>query len=234
MIIRVLKIISRFLFIIGIPLVIFSAVVAIAFNCVSVYEYGFNKYDVASQVGISKADLIHIAKDLVAYFDSPSQEYLDTRAVINGQETNVYNTDELIHMKDVKGLVRLDYGFLLVSFIYTSLYCALWLWRRAEMRKLARSILAGGLITLVIMLALWIGSLINFNWLFLHFHYIAFSNNFWSAQGNMLKLFPGGFWYDIVLYCAIAMAVTSAVIAAVAAFYLYRTGKGLFYYHILA
>ena len=230
---RTLKVIARFLFVIGIPLVIFSAVVAIAFNTVAVYQYGFDKYNVGSELRISEADLTHIAKDFIAYLNS-SKEYLDTRAVINGRETDVYNTDEVLHMKDVKGLVRLDYGVLLVSFLYTSLYCGLWLWRKAERRKLARSILAGSLVTLAVMLALWIGSLINFNWLFLHFHYLAFSNNFWSAQGNMLKLFPDGFWYDIVLYCAITMAVVSALAAVVSAVYLYRTGKGLLFYRLMA
>jgi len=48
-----------------------------------------------------------------------------------------------------------------------------------------------------------IGTLLNFDTLFYDFHLIAFSNSFWSAEGNMLLLFPGGFWYDAAIYIVI-------------------------------
>jgi len=51
-----------------------------------------------------------------------------------------------------------------------------------------------GAITLTIMFAAGIGALINFDQLFIDLHLLIFTNNFWSVQGNMLLLFPDGFW----------------------------------------
>jgi len=31
----------------------------------------------------------------------------------------------------------------------------------------------------------------------------VFTNTFWSAEGNMLLLFPDGFWYDAATYIVI-------------------------------
>jgi uncharacterized membrane protein len=70
------------------------------------------------------------------------------------------------------------------------------------------------------MCALGIGALLDFDSLFLRFHFIAFSNDFWSAEGNMLLLFPGGFWYDAAIYCVIAISVMAIILGGVSWYYL--------------
>jgi uncharacterized membrane protein len=77
------------------------------------------------------------------------------------------------------------------------------------------------------MLVLWISTLVNFDSIFLRFHQLFFSNDFWSAEGYMLQLFPGGFWYDVTLICALGIAVSGAVIGGLAGAYLFTTRKGL-------
>ncbi|MDD5289263.1 MAG: DUF1461 domain-containing protein [Dehalococcoidales bacterium] len=80
---------------------------------------------------------------------------------------------------------------------------------------LPRDTIIGSGLTLVLMCALGIVALLDFDSLFLQFHFIAFSNDFWSAEGNMLLLFPGGFWYDAAIYCVIAICVLAVVLIGV-------------------
>ena len=102
---------------------------------------------------------------------------------------------------------------------YAALFAAACAWRRAW-RRLARGVLFGGAATLVVLLLLGIGATIDFDWLFLQFHFLAFTNEFWSASGYMLLLFPGGFWYDAVVYCALAAAAIALILGITSGVYL--------------
>ena len=94
-------------------------------------------------------------------------------------------------------------------------------WKKGTGRKkLARDTIIGSAVTLGLMLLLGIGTLLDFNNLFYDFHLIAFSNNFWSAEGNMLLLFPDGFWYDAAIYCVITIAVMAVILGGVSWVYL--------------
>ncbi|MBN2238825.1 MAG: TIGR01906 family membrane protein [Dehalococcoidales bacterium] len=230
---KAVLVITRSIFILCIPLLIFSAVIGIAFNSVALYEYGFNKYEVSSETGISGADLKAGAEELIHYFNS-GNEFADISVYVDGVETQLYTREESLHMKDVKGLVRLDYLVLLVTFLYVLAYVGIWIGRKADRRKLARSILSGSLMTLVIMLALWLVSLWDFARVFYEFHELAFSNDFWSAEGYMLKMFPGRFWFDVTLFCTLGMATIAAISGICSGVYLYVTGKGLLFYRLMS
>jgi uncharacterized membrane protein len=65
-----------------------------------------------------------------------------------------------------------------------------------------------------------ISSVLDFDQLFLDFHYLAFFNQYWSAQGYMLLLFPGGFWYDAAFICIAFMAGLAIVLGILALLYL--------------
>jgi len=210
-------------------LLLLSAVTAIAFNSVALYEYGFDKYDVVSTTGLARTELVKSAETLISYFNS-GEEYIDLVVEKDGVEFELFTREESIHMKDVKGLVRLDYGVLAGTLAYALGYAGFYLYRRNNRGLIARNILIGSGVTLILILALWLGSLWDFDQLFYRFHLLAFSNDFWSAQGYMLKLFPGGFWYDVVLFCASGMAATAAVLGMLAGSYLFFTKKGLHFH----
>ena len=87
-------------------------------------------------------------------------------------------------------------------------------------KMLARAVLWGSGITLGIMFAAGIGTLIDFDKLFYDFHLLVFTNNFWSTPGNMLLLFPDGFWYDAVTYIVIAITVLAVILTVLSWSYL--------------
>lgn len=226
---KVINIATRALFILCIPFLLLAAAIGIAFNSVALYEYGFDKYDVISTTGLARTELVKSAETLIAYFNS-GEEYIDLTVEKNGVEFELFTREESIHMKDVKGLVRLDYGVLIGTLAYVIGCTVICLYRRKDVRSISWNILIGSGFTLVLVLALWLGSLWDFNELFYRFHLIAFSNDFWSAEGYMLKLFPGGFWYDAVLFCVLGMAGAAVLLGAVAGSYLFFTKRGLHFH----
>ncbi len=215
-----MRIIARVVFIACIPFILFTASIAVAVNCVSLYEYGFDKYNVTDTSGLARTELVKSAETLISYFNS-GDEYVDLTVEKNGVEFELFTREESIHMKDVKGLIRLDYGILPGTIVYVLGYAGVCIYRRKYGRHIAWNIVIGSGVTLVLMLALWLGSLWDFDAIFLRFHLIAFSNDFWSAKGYMLKLFPGDFWYDATLFCALGMAAAAALAGISAGIYLY-------------
>jgi integral membrane protein (TIGR01906 family) len=73
------------------------------------------------------------------------------------------------------------------------------------------------------MLVLGVGTLLNFNQLFLQFHLLSFTNELWQldpSQDYLIMLFPRGFWYDTTLLCALATAAGAIILGGVGGFYL--------------
>jgi hypothetical protein len=88
-----------------------------------------------------------------------------------------------------------------------------------------KTVFVGSVATLGALGLLGIGVLIDFRWLWRQFHFLAFSNDFWSAEGYMLLLFPSGFWYDAITYCTAAAGGVALGLGAVTGGYLRRTRR---------
>ena len=93
------------LFIIAIPVFLISASITWAFNDPGVYNDGFEKYSISHTSGITDADLRQVGIEIRHYINS-TDEPLDVKTRILGQEQNLFNNREISHMKDVKQLVR--------------------------------------------------------------------------------------------------------------------------------
>jgi len=134
-----------------------------------------------------------------------------------------------------KGLIGyfnswLDYWVLLGTLIYILGYAGVSLfWRkRRYWRQLAWGVVGGGSITLALVLALGLGTLLGFDQLFLQFHLISFTNPFWQldpTRDYLIMFFPQGFWYDATLFCALATAFGAVVSGGVAGVCLRRTKR---------
>jgi integral membrane protein (TIGR01906 family) len=87
-------------------------------------------------------------------------------------------------------------------------------------------VVGGGGVTIALMLALGLGTLLGFDRLFLQFHLVSFTNPFWQldpSKDYLIMLFPGGFWYDATLFCVLATTVGAVVLGGLAGVYLKRT-----------
>ena len=213
--------IARWVFILCIPVMLLTASIAFAANSLWLYKYSFSEYQVSAATGISDEQLEEAARELISYFRSVD-EYVDIVVEKDGQSLDLFTREEIIHMKDVKGLFRLDYLVLLGTLMYVVGYRVICFLRygREYIRQFAMDAVWSSGITLAVLLALWIVMLIEFDWLFLQFHLLSFTNEFWSAEGYMVMLFPSDFWYDAARFCVVFMAVAAAIIGAGAGGYL--------------
>ena len=105
------------LFIAAIPLFLVSSIITWAFNDPGVYNDGFEKYSVSRTSGITDADLRQVGIEIRHYINS-TDEPLDIKTHIFGQEHKLFNDLEILHMKDVKQLVRGVYILSIASALY--------------------------------------------------------------------------------------------------------------------
>ena len=223
---KIIMNIARYIFIICLPFLLLTVVIAGAVNCNWVYTHGFEKYNIRQSLAdtgleLTKADMADIARGFIRYWNS-SEEFINLNVRQQGKTVALFNTEEIIHFKDVKGLFRLDYAVLLDTFLYCLAFGLVSIfWNKGGNRKtLVKATLWGSGITLGLVLLLGIGTLTDFNNLFYQFHLLVFTNQFWSAEGNMLLLFPDGFWYDAATYCVLAIAGLAVVLGGLSWIYL--------------
>ncbi len=220
---RILTTTARWLFVACLPFLLVSAGIWWAATSHWLYTSGFEKYNVDGRTGLAAAELDKVAADMIAYFNS-SDEFVELTVTRDGQTIDLFTEEEKFHFSDVKRLFQLDFGVLLATAGYVAGYVA-WNIYRSNRRRLIRTVLVGSVATLAALGLLGVGVLVDFNWLFLQFHFLAFSNDFWSARGYMLLLFPSGFWYDAVTYCAVAVGGAALGLTAATGVYLWLTRR---------
>jgi integral membrane protein (TIGR01906 family) len=225
---RILGIITQWLFILCLPVLLFTASLAWEVNSRWLYNYGFQKYSVVKSPELAEFDLEAIADGLITYFNS-DEEYISITVTLDGESFPLFTPEETIHYKDIKGLIRLDYWLLGGTLAYVLAYAAVCLfWRRKRhWQQLAWAMVGGGGLTIALMLALGLGALFGFDELFWQFHQIFFTNEYWYAQGYMLKLFTDEFFYECVLFCALGSGGASLILGGLGGWYLKATRKRL-------
>lgn len=201
------------------PLFLIASTIRWGINEIRLYEYGVDTYQISNASGIAKPELMKIYQHLIYYYNSK----VDTAQVTvekAGEKLDVFSEKELIHLKDVKGLMQLDYTVQIAALVII-LICVLMLllWLQSNWRVVVKGLFWGSVITfgLVVFLILW--SVFGFEQLFILFHLVSFTNELWiidPSEGSFLVLFPGGFFYDAALFGFGALIIESLVLAGVA------------------
>ena len=226
---RLLGIGLSLLFVLCIPVFLLTTDIRLAANSTNLYEYGFEKYDVSEVTGIEMEELIRAAGELIGYFNS-AEEPVDITVSLGGEEVELFNEREVDHLKDVKGLIGLCYLTQGITLGYIVAFAGIgYLWKgRGSLPGLARAVFWGSAITIVLLIALGIGALVDFDQLFLWFHYLFFSSDTWQlnpATDRLIMMFPEGFFYDATLFIAGAIAAGAVVLGGVTGGLLLRRRK---------
>ena len=143
--------------------------------------------------------------------------------VLGGEERPLFNQNELIHMRDVKGLVRGVYAVQLITGVYLLGYvvAVLAFSGGKSLRKIAGQIIRpevmAELLTIAMVGALGIASLVGFDFLFEQFHVISFSNELWRLdprENYLTRLFTQGFFLDATILVAGSVIVQALLLMA--------------------
>lgn len=207
------------LFIMAVPVFLLTTNVRLAFDSLALYRFGFEQYDVTSTTGLSMDQLMDVATEIRDYFNSPD-ELLDVQVTLAGEVRPLFNEREILHMRDVKGLVRAVHAVQSLSGSYLLGYAAVvLLWRpsRSGARALARR-LALGCVSAVALLAVGgLASLVGFDQLFYSFHVVSFAAGTWTFDPRynyLTRLFTEGFFMQAALIVAAAVILEALAIGA--------------------
>ena len=192
---------------VAMPLFLIAANVRIVTESGWFYTYAFDRYEVSERTGIEPRELRRVADEIKAYFRG-GEERLDVRATVYGDERDLFSEREILHMIDVKRLMRGVSLIERVSF-YTMAGLALALLalvgRRAALLAVGRGLVYGAALSFAILIALGIGLAAGFDALFTRFHVISFANDLWLLDPNrdfLVMIFPETFFRDATLAIA--------------------------------
>ncbi len=216
---RVLTTILLWVFVCCFPLFLIASTIRWGVNEIRLYEYGVDTYQISGVSGIAKPELMRVYQQLIDYYNS-KVDMAQVTVIRSGEKLNVFSEKELVHLKDVKGLMQLDYAVQIATFIIM-LICvlALLLWLRGSWRIVVKGLLWGSVFTFGLMVFLILWSVFGFEQLFILFHLFSFANEFWiidPSEGSFLVLFPGGFFYDAALFGFGAVIIKSVVLGGIA------------------
>ena len=212
------------LVIIAVPLLLVTATVTWAVNDLRLYRHGFDKYDIARVTGIQRDGLIAAARQIRGYFNSTG-EPLEIRAEVFGEERQLFNDQETVHMRDVKRLIWGNYGVGAAAAVYLLGFAGVgfFILRRAFVPIISRCLLWGSGLTLALVALVGLIAVVGFDSLFLFFHRVSFSNDFWMLDPRrdyLVIMFPQGFWFDATLFVTLATVAEAVVVGGITASFL--------------
>ncbi len=221
-ILKILRIVAIVLFVALMPVFLITSSVRAVINLPLLYSYGFDKYDIPFATAIERDELISAGRQIRDYFNN-DEEFIKISVVRQGIYIDqLYNEREVIHMKDVKGLVKGVYNIQLISGLYMLAFAVVGfaILRRAFLRMLAKYVGFGGALTLGLVVLVGLGASVGFERLFVAFHEISFSNDLWQLDPRrhfLLAMFPEGFFFDATMWI-VGSTVLEAVLLAAAPF----------------
>ena len=204
------------LFVAGFTVLLVATNVRWAFNSVEFYELGFRRHDVAATTGLSDEQLSSAARQIRDYFNS-QDEPLEVLIIFDGTTQTLYDDRETVHMRDVKELVRRVYRVQEGTFLYLALFATLgFLILGNDFAGRLRSLLVrGSFLTVALVGLAGLAALVDFGPLFVLFHEMSFSNDFWQldpADSYLVRMFPQGFWLEAMLIIGVASMAESAAV----------------------
>lgn len=217
---RILRLAAVAVFVAAVPVFLVASNVRWVINAPLLYSYGFDRHRISDSTGIERGELLSAARQIRDYFNG-DQENLAVGVVAQGiRVENLFNSREVLHMRDVRGLVRGVYRIEEVAGAYLAAFMAVGLvaWRRNFLAHLARYIALGGVATLGLVALVGLASLVGFDRLFLAFHLVSFDNDLWQLDPRtdyLIAMFPEGFFFDATMWIVGATVVEGALLSAV-------------------
>jgi len=202
------------LFVLCIPLFLLTSHITWAINEVQLYKYGFDKYDVSQENGISDEQLDEITKAVVQYINSGEQ----------AEALDIFDENEMAHLRDVRRLILTNYivagctfGYMVV--LLTGGFLRL---KKRFVPILTKLALAGSILTLALLVALGISAIVDFAGLFSAFHRLFFAGDSGVLSGYMPCIFTEGFFADTTLFITGAILVESLILGGISGIFVLR------------
>ena len=213
-----MKTAAQWIFIICLPVMLLTAAIGTAANSLDYWltDFGEERYDIGGRLEsyglpLEKPEIARAYHSLTTYFNSGG-EYIELTVISNGESVRLFTDEETIHFRDVKGLIWLDYWLFIGTFLYILAYVLVNIFWLKDRRRLMWGLIYGGGLSVVLIAAVALMDVFwGFGELWYRFHLVFFSNEFWYAEGYMLRLFPQQFFADAAVFCGLFTAVGALI-----------------------
>jgi integral membrane protein (TIGR01906 family) len=228
-VIRAFRLVAVTLFAVLLPLAVISSVVLGLVHDVGFYHDGQVRYEVSRSTGLSQDVHDQINAAILRFFDG--SESLPDALRANGAPPDVYSEKEILHMNDVRDVIRAFVTLRSVSVGASVAFVLAGLvrWRAGGRQFLADSLVVSAIGTLVLGVVVGFITVVAFDQLFLLFHEVTFHNDFWELDprtDHLIQMFPFEFWYDAMLLVAARVVLVTIATGAVG-FGLGRLGRSV-------
>ena len=218
-----MKILSRIAFwliVFSLPALLIASNIRFAVNSISVYEYCIQNYNISQATGIDKTGLEKIYQHWIDFYSSKVDSPQISITKINGEAVEVLSQNEVTHMEDVKKLMVLDTNVQIVSLIIFLLSVGFLIYRGKEKKwqLLLSSLFRGSLVSFAVIALVAVASFFNFNQVFILFHVVSFSNDFWilPPDSYLIRMFPEAFFNFIFIFVFGVIILESVVLGGIA------------------
>lgn len=197
------------------PLVLIGGVIRLVaspyFSWIEYFRPGFP----ADMYGFSSQERLNAGAYVVDYINNlAGREYL--AGLKDRDDQPLFKTGEVSHMADVKTVYAIG---MLIAFVMVILMVIgiIYLARKSP-GGVRRSLFAGSIATLVIIIAVGVFAGMGFEAFFTDFHKLLFANGSWTfaASDTLIRLYPEQFWIDSALSIGITVFVVSAFVFVLA------------------
>ena len=217
---RIFNNILQALIIICVPLLLITTNVRIVLNSATMYDYGFNKYKIEKYTGIEFEQLQAAGQQIRDYFNNDLEQITINISLHGDNIPNLFNEREILHMYDVKNLIKMVYMVQLYSAILLSAGCVFMLFNSFTNRGILalKYIGRGGVFTFSLVIAVSILAIIGFDRLFLFFHLVSFSNDLWVLDPRhdyLIAMFPQGFFFDCTVVIAFLTLLEGGILSLI-------------------
>lgn len=176
------------------------------------FEDKYHEYDIPSETGIEKKDLMFITEELLEYLKGNRDDIIIYKNVY-GEKEQIFEERELLHLEDVKELFKK--GFIIRNLTFLAFIISILYFLKYNRKKLPKALIVTSLLPIALFTILSILLALDFNKYFTYFHKILFDNDLWLLNPKtdiLIQMYPLQFFYSIaykiVAYFGIQLFIT--------------------------
>lgn len=188
-----------------------TSVEAVAYWTPGFYETEYTKYGVADVVDMEMEDLLDVTQKMMAFLRGDRDD-LHVETIMGGEQREFFNSREIAHMEDVKGLFLAALSIRRIALAAAAGCVILLFLLKANVKKILPKTLCIGtglFFALAAILTLIIST--DFSKYFVLFHKIFFNNDLWilNPETDMLiNIVPEPFFVDTALRIGITFGAS--------------------------
>lgn len=207
---------------------LFTSVEAAVYWIPGYFQKEYAKYNVTEAVSMNMDDLLDVTDQMMAYLKG-KRDNLHVPTTMGGVEREFFNTREIAHMEDVRGLflggIAMRRGCIMIMALCLIL---LFLLKTKFKNTFPRAVLWGSGLFLPGSAATAFIISTDFNRYFILFHKMFFHNDLWMLDPStdmLINIVPEGFFSDTVFLIGSIFFISILFVIGICLFLIHKYGK---------